>query len=532
MMNAGFHNLGRCIGLILRRDRFRIAAVLIVALALVVSGGYLMTSVYDAAERQVYFDTASGNPVQLAIRGRIYGAEPGMLLAWSVQTAGSLLLAIAALLLMLRHTRTEEVAGHAELLGGQPVGRIAMLAAAFAVQIGIGLGLAVAVAAILGAVGFPVAGAFLLGLMLGAIGIFFAAIGALLAQLTVSARAASTIGFSLIGAFLALRSLANHFGVETLAWLTPFGWAERIAPFAHDQVAWLLPFAVAASAVFLAAFRIRSGRDLGAGLFPPREGNAEAPASLNGVFALAWLQHRTTMLGWPLAFIAVGLVIVPGLEDVDAQLGAEGRALILAQGGVVDPENVADLFLNYLMILASAVLSALAILQMSKLRRDETSGPGELLLSTGIGRTRFALGHLVFAAATPIAALAALGTAAGLGYGMAMDDIAGYLPRVLLSALVTVPVAWVMGGLTFFVIGIAPRLLPAVWAFWTLVILIDLLRHAHPVIESLLVIAPVMHVPWILAGSTAFLPLFGLVAISGTLVIVGLVAFGRRDITV
>jgi ABC-2 type transport system permease protein len=92
----------------------------------------------------------------------LYGTSTGALVTWS---SGDLLWAygLVSLLLVIRHTRTEEETGRRELLGATVVGRHAGLAAALTVALGANLTLAlVAVPGLLGQ-DLPLTGSMRLG---------------------------------------------------------------------------------------------------------------------------------------------------------------------------------------------------------------------------------------------------------------------------------------------------------------------------------------------------------------------------------
>ena len=109
----------------------------------------------------------------------------GGLTAWRIAGLASVLVGLMSLLLVVRHTRAEEEAGRAELLGAAVVGRHAPLdrrrcssrwsrTSSLALLSAVGLI----------AVGLPAAGSFAFGLAIGPAGLVFAAVALVAAQLT------------------------------------------------------------------------------------------------------------------------------------------------------------------------------------------------------------------------------------------------------------------------------------------------------------------------------------------------------------
>ena len=146
-----------------------------------------------------------------------------------------------------------------------------------------------------------------------------------------------------------------------------------------------------------------------------------------------------------------------------------------------------------------------------------------------MSRARWALSHLVIAAAGPAVVLAALGTATGLGYGLSTGDL-GRLPQVLGGALVYLPAVWVMTGIAAALVGLLPRLAMAGWGVWTVFILLDVFGMLGQVDERLLNVIPFVHVPWVVLGQMSTAPLVGLAAVAAVLTALGVVGLRRRDL--
>ena len=107
----------------------------------------------------------------------------GALSTFKMGMMGAVAVAVLALFIVVRHTRTEEETGRLELLGATVVGRRAPLTAALLVAGGASLVAGVGTALGLIAVGMPTAGSLVMGLGFACLGIAFAAVAGFTAQL-------------------------------------------------------------------------------------------------------------------------------------------------------------------------------------------------------------------------------------------------------------------------------------------------------------------------------------------------------------
>ncbi len=221
---------------------------------------------------------------------------------------------LIGLLMVIRHTRTDEEAGRRELLGATVVGRRAGLAAALLATLGANLVMALLVTLALVGQGLPAGGSLALGLEFAAAGWVFAAVGGITAQLTTGAGAARGIAVSVLGAAYVLGIVGDVSGqtgggLSWVAWVSPIGWVHRIHPYGAEQW-WIFALAAGSTAVLSAvAVALSARRDVGAGLLPTRPGPAAAAAGLRSPLALAWRLHRGLLAGWVAGFAALGVVL-------------------------------------------------------------------------------------------------------------------------------------------------------------------------------------------------------------------------------
>ena len=519
--------------LILRRDRIALPLWIVLPALLAVGIVSTFTNMYPTAQaRQAFAAQVASSPAETALLGPVYAPTLGGLVAWRWLVPAVVILGLANLFTVIRHTRTDEEAGRCELLGSTVIGRHAALAAALLVTAVADVVAALLVAGGLIASGLPPGGSLALGLALAAAGWTMAAVAGVAAQLTESAGAAKGIAGGVLGLLVLLRAIGDagqSRGQGWLSWLSPVGWAGRIRPFAGERW-WILALFVAISALLLVlAAALATKRDIGAGLLPSRLGPATASPSLRSPLTLAWRLQRGMLLGWTAMFAVYGALSGYVAVVVADQLLANAAMMeFLARlGGNAQPSDV----VFTLFFAALGPVSAIYAIQATlRLRTEELALRAELVLATSASRLRWMAGHLLVVALGSGAVLAALGLAAGLAYSPPGSGLGAQLPRVLAAAMVYLPALWVLLGLTAAGFGLLPRLVPVSWVVLVACLLLELGRELELVSKAVLDLSPFSHVPRILLGGEAVAPLVGLSAAALLLAAAGLVGFRRRDV--
>src|ERR1700761_2141935 len=243
--------------LYLRRDRVVLPLwVLLLSLPLATVYVGSIEKVYpDQAARVGFAASIMASPAQRALYGQIYNDSLGATGIWK---AGMfhLLIGVALILTVIRHTRADEETGRAELIDSTVVGRYANLTAALL----LGFGAALACS-----------------------GLVFSSVAAVTAQLSTSARFARGAAFAVLGAAFTLRA-AGDASSGALSWLSPLGWSLQVRPYAGDRWWVLLLHLVTVVVLTAVAYRLLAGRDVGAGLVAERTGPATAAPGLSSAF--------------------------------------------------------------------------------------------------------------------------------------------------------------------------------------------------------------------------------------------------------
>jgi ABC-2 type transport system permease protein len=192
--------------LYLRRDRIVLplwVLLLSVPLATVYIGS--IQAVYPTqADRAAFAATIMASPAQRALYGNVYSDSLGAVGIWK---AGMfhVLIAVAVILTLIRHTRADEETGRSELIDSTAVGRYANLTAALILSAG-----ASVMTGLIGAAGLlreniQAAGSVAFGAALACSGLVFTAVAAVAAQLSPSSRSARGTAFAVLAAATLLR---------------------------------------------------------------------------------------------------------------------------------------------------------------------------------------------------------------------------------------------------------------------------------------------------------------------------------------
>jgi ABC-2 type transport system permease protein len=517
----------------LRRDRVLLPVWVLVIVASAVSSAQATVDLYPTeASRVQASEAVNGVPALLAFYGRIWDPSSlGELSMMKMSAMGAALLGVFGVMLVIRHTRREEENGRLELIGSTVVGRFAALTAALVVAAVAMSAIAILTALGLTAVGLPSAGSWAFGLAWASTGLSFAAIAAVTAQVTVSARAAVGWGIAAIGIAYLLRALGDSSGDATssgfLSWLSPLGWGQQVRGFAENRW-WVLliplAFFVAASTL---AYVLAARRDLGSGLIPDRSGPAQASALLSTPIGLAWRMHRATLLAWAMGLGFLGAFLGSISADVGPFLTSDqAREFIAKLGGT---SVMTDAFLAVEFSFLAWAVAAYGISVALRLHAEEEDGHAEQVLATAVSRAAWAFSHLIIAVVGTTVLCVVVGLATGLSAGLKSGSLAG-LGGTLGAMLVYLPAVWVLTGVAVLLFGLLPRLTVLAWVALVFFLLVAEFGRLLNLPDWLIEVSPFAHVPQLPAVAMSWVQVMVLTLVAGVLVALGVGSFRRRDL--
>jgi len=518
----------------LRRDRIMLPAWIYLLVIVAVSGGYGLKEVYKTQHGRASLAASVYHDKALSfLYGQLHGSSLGAIAAWRYLMYGTLAAGLMSIFLVIRHTRADEEAGRLELVGSTAVGRHAPLASAMLVALTGSLAVFVLTSAVLVVSGLPAVGSVAYALAEAAGGLVFAALAAIAAQISGTARGARGLAITALAVCFLFRGVGDSgggHGLSWLTWLSPLGWAEQVRPFTANRW-WVLALPAAAIAAgTVVATGLAAYRDQGAGLLQPRPGRPVAGRLLSSPEGLAWRLQRGSLAGWAAGFLAGGLAI--GVVAVGlGQLLGSSAGVDKAIDRIAEQSALTSAYLAACTSLMGFVAAAYAITAVLRLRAEETDGTGEPILAEPVGRLRWAGSHLLIAALGTGIMLAAGGLGIGLGYGIGSSTAGTQVPRLIEAALAQWPAALAVAAVAALFVGLLPQWsIPAGWTAFAVCGFIGVFGPAFRLAQGVLDISPFTHVPKLPGGTFTAVPLLWLSAFFLIVTAVGMAGLRSRDI--
>lgn len=529
----------RLLRLALRRDRVILPVWLGVIGLLLVASVASVVALYDTeASRVGYATLAAGSAVARAFDGPIQGTSIGAITVAETFGILAILVGVMSVQTVVRHTRQEEETGRAELIGSAVVGRHAPLAAALTVGLLANLAVAALVVVSLAAFDLPVVGVVATAGALAGVGIAFAAVAAVTAQLSSTQRGANGMGAAVVGAAFVLRAVgdaagqAAESGVEVISawpsWLSPIGWGQQLRPFA-DERWWVLGLFVAFALVTTGlAVVLTDRRDVGAGIFDVRPG--PATGHLTSPIGLAFRLQRGMFAGWAVGLLVLGAAF-GAIGEEAGDLITTSEELVAAVEGIGEAELI-DLYFAFFMGILAIAASAFTVQATLRVRAEESEGRAEPLLSTAVSRPAWLLSHATWALTGTVVLLLLAGLAAGIGFATATGEI-DKLGELVLSATVNAPAALALGGFVVAAVGFVPRAAVGLgWAALVASFVMGQLGALFDLPQWVLNVSPFTHSPAVPAEEMRILPVLVLLAVAAGLTGLGTVALRVRDLAI
>ncbi|MEO6997046.1 MAG: hypothetical protein ABI112_03095, partial [Terracoccus sp.] len=387
---GGVLTMLRIIGRVQRRSA--LVWVLVLAASMVGTAAGIAGLYNTPAKIHGYAAAVTSGNALAAINGKVEGIDSlGGVIQDEFGFMAAFLMPLLGISLVARATRREEESGRLELLLGGRIARHDPVLAALLWASATIIATAVLFALGLVVYGVPVAAAVLYALSLGALAFVFAALAALMAQLTRHARGVYTGALVVLAASYVLRGVGDV-TAPWVTWLSPLGWAEKAAPFG-DQRWWALALPLAAGGILGgAALRLASRRDLGSALVAGEAGPERASRWLRHPVGLAMRIHRPATLGW-LAGGVLFMAMMGALarQLVDAMAGNPALATALGVGAT----RPADGFVATSQLFLAIIATGYAVQAVGTLRAEEAQGRLETRLGGTLSRWRWLVAHTV-----------------------------------------------------------------------------------------------------------------------------------------
>ncbi len=520
--------------LALRRDRIKLPVWL---LSIGIAAFYFANAIQIAYPEESDLVAIAGfmdSPAGTVMSGPGYGwDQPTHATAFAGAYALYLYIAAAfmAVLLVSRHSRSEEEAGRLELIRAAEVGRHAPLAVTAVLTAGASLTLGIVSALFVLPADYGVSGTWLFGASMAMISLVFGGIALVTAQVVEHSRSATGLAALSIGAAVVIRGAGDVLqeGGSWLSWLSPIGWAQQTRVF-YDDRWWPMLLGVAlAGVVFAIASWLQARRDLGAGLVQPRPGNARAAARLRGPFALALRLERGPMIAWAVVLLVLG-ALYGGLTDSvqESMAGVDNEILIDAMGG--DPSRMVDGYLATCALFNAYVALCYGIVAVHRLTTEERDGRAGIALAAAVGRSSWLLAGFGTALVGTVVVL----LASGVGMGATAALVSGegaYLGEVVWGTVVYLPAIALLLGIAVLAFGFSSGWLNLAWVAAVYAMVVGYLGFALDFPDAVVDLSPLSHIAQVPLETQEALPLLVLTLIAVVLVAAGAIRFRTRDLT-
>lgn len=515
--------------LILRRDRVRLP---VWVLALVGLTGYSAAAVqglYDTPQAMAtYAATIGSSGASIAMTGPPTALDTiGGITVFEVTPTALIGIALMVVFLVMRHTRTDEEAGRTELLRAGVLGRNADLLATGLVVTAASALVGLGVAATFLASGLPASGSLLYGASVACVGLVFASVALVTAQVSEHGRSATGIALAVLGVAFLLRGIGDV-QESWLTWTSPLGWAQAVAAFG-DQRWWPLSLTVVlAFALTALGGWLTTRRDVGAGLIAPRPGRPAASRWLGSPLGLAARLQRGSLLGWTAGVTAMGIAFGSLGQDVEDMI--EGNEQLeeifaLTSGGA----SIVDAYFAMTFMITALLATGFTVSAVLRLHTEEAALRAEPLLATPVSRLRWTGTWLAVTAVGTAALLLVAGLGAGTTYALVSGE-AGEVLGLAGALLAYLPACLTLGALAFAGFGWLPRAGMVAWAAFTVCVVIGWLGELLGLPGWLMDISPYSRTPQLPIDDLTWAPLLGISLAAALLTGLGAAGFQRRDV--
>ena len=516
----------------LRRDRVRLPAWVLGISLTVAATAAMFPGVYPDFAAQEARAALMGSPATVALAGPQIGVDNytfGAMMTNEMLALTSIVVALMSIFMVVRHTRGEEETGRSELVLANPVGQLAPMAAGLAMAVIANVALWIVTAVTLAGQGIESIdwpGSILYGAALASVGLVFAGVAAVAAQITEHARTASSMAGLVLGLVYTIRAVGDVLE-SPISWLSPVGWAQRTYAFVADQWWPLLLSLVLTIALVIWAVALNSRRDFGSGLRQPKPGPSEASPRLSSAFALAVHNQRVSISAWAVSLGLFGLMYGSLLGEVEGFAEKLGSTLEDVLGELMSASLING-FLSFLAVMISMFASVYAANAVLRARNEENAGLSESVLATPTSRAKFLAGHVTVAfvggAIVLFAGLLGIATSGSAALGASViGDLMGAATVQLVPLLVVVSVAVALFGLV-------PRLTGLVWVLVGYSMFALTLGGLVGLPDWAIDLPPFAMVPALPAEPFTLWTTLGLMVLAVALLTAGFWGFARRDL--
>lgn len=531
-MSENFSKTAQLIHFMFKRERINSTLWIIGLVALTVLVAIAFENMYSTPEELLGMAETMKNPAMIAMVGPVFGETYtlGAMMSQMMLLFTGIAVATMSIFIVIKHTRADEESGRFELIRSRPVGKLADIKATMSVVFIVNLIMAVLIAiglAILNIDSMDLTGSIVYGASIGVIGIFFASIAALAAQISSTRSGAYTISFIALAVMYIMRAIGDA-GSNFLAYISPLGLFMHGAPYVYNVWWPLIIIFVISILINLVVFILKSKRDLGEGLIAAKKGRSDAKNSLLSPMGLSLKLLRGMLIGWFITMFVFGASYGSIFGDLESFL--EGNEMMQQIFLSNTDFTFAEQFLTTLLVMYSMFITVPVLLILNKIRTEEKKGRIEHLYTKPIARRKVFANYILITLVSSIImmTLFVVGLWAAAYTVMAEPLL---LTTALAAGLVYLPAIWVMMGLAAFLIGNAPKRFNLIWYYAAGAFVVLYIGRMLNFPEWLDKLFPFAYVPQVPVEHFEIMPLIILTALANILFMAAMRGYEKRDIT-
>jgi ABC-2 type transport system permease protein len=437
--------------LALRRDRVRLSVWIAILTLMMLYAPNAIKMAYPEEEQRLARVNLMKTPAGMILGGPMFGvneADLGVMMANELMLTLIVAASILSVFTVIRHTRSEEESGAAELVLSSVVGRYARTSAALIVAGGVNAILAVTMTVAMASTGFAVADTAAMCLGVTGVAMVFGAAAAVTAQLWRQSRTATGAALALLAIAALIRGIGdviNNSG-SALSWFSPIAWAQQMRAFV-DLRWWPFTLLVVLAVALMALAAALEGRRQYDDGTIPSAGEKPNARPITGVFGLHLTLHRGQTIGWAVGLFLAGLAfgsMTRSLTDA-AQDNPLLARVLTAQGR----DGVYTTMTQFLAAAATAYVAS-AVLRVYS---DEESGLGEAVLAGAVSRWTWLMTAVASALLGSLVLMFFAGLGNGLGAGITLGQ-PGTMLRLTLAGPAYLPAMAVVAGVAALAVAV------------------------------------------------------------------------------
>ena len=477
-MKQKFRHTRSYAGLILRKERLPLLLMILGLASFLVGLVPVLDELLKSSSNQAFLLETMKNPAMISLVGPVFVDSTyttGSLYANYMTVFTGIMLAIANILFVNRHTRVEEEEGRLELMRSLAVGELANISAVILVSLILNLALGVllivgfSLISSLFSTGMDLIAILCFSLTCSVFGFLMAVITAFFAQLSSSARISSTLSFLSLLTFYLLRAIGD-LSLDFFSLLSPLGMITKTESFVNNYFWPPVILLVEAALLILFTYRLAESRDLNDGLIRERAGRDHLSPWIQNVFGFTFQLHRSMILIWALVIFLFSAMYGAVLGDLEGYV--QSSEMIQMMVNMDSDISLTNQFISLLIVIISIITTIPVISFAKRILSEEKKAYSDHLLAGPVSRSNY-LASFFLVSLVGLAlfqALIALGFwSVGKNYLQDIPDLSTFL----FSTFNYLPAILVFLSMTLLVIGLCPKYhwLPYLYLAYSFVII-------------------------------------------------------------